>query len=528
MGTKTLKLVGLSLAGVSAGAVAMFGASAAPVPPAAAQAIPSTPGKDRCSALAGRQLGGASIDKADFLAAGAPTSLFGTKAATDICRLSARISPAAGSEIKIHVWLPANWNGKMLGFGGGGFNGSLSIDGLLLTRHINDGYASLSTDAGHDAADGAKWAHRQPEKIIDFAHRANHVGAIATKAIVSDYYNSPAKRSYFFGCSNGGRDALMLAQRYPEDYDGIVSVAPANSWTALMSSFARNGAVARLSPGVDTLGPKLKLVHDAAIKKCDGLDGAKDGLIGNPAKCRFDPAILKCKAGAGSSCLSKPEVNAFRAIYAGTRTRDGTLIMPGFPPGSELEWSGWFTAPKGQAPGMAEEFFRYMVYDDPSWDRSNFVLDRDYAAAKQRMAAITDATDADLRPFAKRGGKLLMSHGWDDPAIPAGSSINYFESARASLGSRADQLRLFMVPGMAHCGGGTGPSSIDMLGALDKWVEKGTAPERLIATKYEDDKLAFAGLATKPIQTRPACAWPKTPHYKGSGATTEAESFVCR
>lgn len=528
MRKSNLRVFGLSISGAAAAAAAMFGAPAAPVPSATAQSAATASTRDRCSSFTGQQIGGATIDKADFLDVGASTSMFGTKSDVAVCRLSARLSPAAGSEIKIRVWLPANWNGKMLGFGGGGFNGSLSIDGLVLTKPVNNGYAGLTTDAGHDVSDGAKWALGNPEKIVDFAHRANHVGAVATKAIISAYYGAPAKRSYFWGCSNGGRDALMLAQRYPEDYDGIIAGAPANSWTALMSSFARNGALTSLSPGVDALGPKLKLVHEAAVRKCDALDGAKDALISNPAKCRFDPAVLQCKAGAGPSCLSKPEVAAVRAIYKGTRTGDGALIMPGFPPGSELEWSNWFTAPKSQAPSMAEDFFRNMVYSDAAWERSRFVLDRDYPVAKQRMAAIIDATATDLRPFMDRGGKLLMYHGWDDPAIPAGNSIRYFESARAAAGKRANQMRLFMVPGMAHCGGGTGPGNLDSLGALDDWVQTGAAPERLIATKYEDDKLAFAGLATKPIQTRPACAWPKTPRYKGSGPTTEAASFVCK
>lgn len=522
------KLVGLSVSGIAAGVIAMSGVVPAPARPAAVQAQSKRPETERCSALVGQQLGGAAIDKADFIASGAATSMFGTKASTDICRVSAHISPVADSVIKIHVWLPANWNGKVLGFGGGGFNGSLSVDGLVLNKPVNDGYAGVATDAGHDVSEGAKWALGHPEKIVDFAYRANHVGAIAAKAIVSAYFETPAKRAYFYGCSNGGRDALMAAQRYPQDYDGIVAGAPANSWTALMSAFAQTGEAARLSPGVDALGPKLKLVHDAAVKKCDALDGARDGVISNPANCRFDPAVLQCKPGTGSSCLSKPEVTAFRSIYQGTRTRDGKLIMPGFSVGSELEWSSWFTAPKGQAPAMAQDFYRYMVYNDPNWDGSRFVLDRDYPVAKSRVASIIDATNTDLRPFVQRGGKLLMYHGWEDPAIPAENSIRYFESVRRALGTRTDQTRLFMVPGMAHCGGGTGPNGVDMLSALDQWVEHGKAPERLIATKYQDAKLAFVGLATKALQTRPICAWPKTPRYKGAGSTAEAVNFACR
>jgi feruloyl esterase len=521
--------MGLPVLGLAAITALLVGIPTVPVTPAAAQAPSLNTAKDRCTALAGQKIGGATIAKADFLVTGAATSIFGTKTPVDICRLSAEIAPTVGSNIKMNVWLPVSWNGKMLGFGGGGFNGGLTIDGLLIIRPSKDGYAGFATDAGHDVGDGgAKWALRNPEKIVDFAHRANHLGTVASKAILSAFYGTDVSHSYFIGCSNGGRDALMLAQRYPEDYDGIVAGAPANSWTALMSAFARNGEVTRLSAGVDSLGPKLKLVHDAAVRKCDALDGAQDSLISNPGKCRFDPVVLQCKAETGPSCLSRPEVSAFRSIYKGTRTADGKLIMPGFPPGSELEWSTWFTSPKGQATGMAEEFYRYMVYDDPDWDRMRFALDRDYPVAKQRMAEIIDATNNNLRPFMKHGGKLLMYHGWDDPAIPAGNSIRYFETARATLGRQANQMQLFMVPGMAHCGGGTGPSSLDALGALDKWVQTGTAPEQMIAAKYQDDKLAFVGLATKPIQTRPVCAWPRTPRYKGSGSITEAVNFRCK
>jgi feruloyl esterase len=215
-------------------------------------------------------------------------------------------------------------------------------------------------------------------------------------------------------------------------------------------------------------------------------------------------------------------------VYQGTRTRDGRLIMPGFPPGSELDWSSWFTNPDSQAPGMAQNFYRYMVYGDANWNWTDFVLDRDYPVARQRSAAIFDATDPDLRPFAAHGGKLLMYHGWEDTAIPAGSSIHYFEAARSVLGARADDARLFMVPGLGHCFGGSGPNGLDMVSAIDDWVESGKPPERLVSTKYDDFKLGLLGLPAKVLQTRPVCAWPKTPRYKGTGPLDQESSFVCR
>jgi feruloyl esterase len=272
----------------------------------------------------------------------------------------------------------------------------------------------------------------------------------------------------------------------------------------------------------------MKLVYDSALKQCDAADGLKDGLISNPTACRFDPAVLQCKSGTGTDCLSKPEVNTLRTLYGGVRTGDGKLVMPGFPAGSELNWGGWFTRSDKEVPGGMQEVFRYMVYDDPNWSWKNFNINRDYPAIKRKLAPIIDATNTDLRPFTRRGGKLLMYHGWEDTLIPAGNSIRYFEAARARLGARSNQARLFMVPGMSHCFGGSGPNVIDLIGALDKWVEGGKAPERLASSKYENSLAALLAQPTKLLQTRPVCAWPKTPYYKGTGAVDQESSFACR
>lgn len=497
--------------------------------PAFATAASATkPDAEACATLMGQRLGGATIDKTEFLAVGTPLSPFGQKAATEICRVSAHVSSGADSNIKLRVWMPAHWNGKLYGAGGGGFSGGLAIDGIVLTDPVNEGYAGITTDAGHDHSEEVVWALNHPQKIADFGNKANHLGAVAAKAIIAGYYRAPARRAYFHGCSNGGRDALMLAQRYPKDYDGIIAGAPANNWTALMSAFRRNEQIVRMSPGVDSLSPKLGLVHDAVMKQCDDLDGVKDGLIGNPKACHFDPAVLQCKAGAQSECLSTPEVAAFRGIYQGTRTSDGKIVMPGFSPGSEYQWKEWFTPPKAPAPAMGRDFYRYMVYSDPNWDATAFVLDRDYPVAKRRTSAMLDATNPDVRPFLRRGGRLLMYHGWDDAAIPPQNSISYFEEARRAAGSRADQMRLFMVPGMAHCGGGNGPNSLKPLKALETWIERGEAPQQLIATRYENELLGRLGKPTKVLRSYPTCSWPKTPHYKGSGAIEQADSYECR
>jgi pimeloyl-ACP methyl ester carboxylesterase len=494
----------------------------------AAAASPDDPAV-RCAQLAGKQLGGAAVTRAEYVAPGAVLPPFRDKTAFGFCRVDARISPGAASLIKIQVWLPTNWNGKFLGAGGGGFNGGLASASLGLRGPASQGYAAVATDAGHDVSLSPDWALGHPEKTVDFGHRANHLGAVVGKAVVADYYGSPAKRAYFHGCSNGGRDALMLAQRYPDDYDGIVAGAPANDWIALLTSFVRNERVARLSPGVDTLGPKLKLLHEAAMNKCDAADGLKDGLIERPSSCRFDPAVLECKPGSTTDCLSKAEVSVAKAIYRGPVTRSGRQLMSGFPVGSEYEWGSWITSPKSLAGGMGRDFFRYLVYEDRSWDETRFDLGRDYAFANGKLGSSLAAVDPNLAPFVRKGGRLLMYHGWDDAAIPAGSTLRYYDAVRRTLGNRAaDHTRLFMLPGVAHCAGGHGPDNIDYVAVLDRWTESGVAPEQLVATKYDSQFRAGAGLPARALRTRPVCAWPKTARYLGSGAVEDASSYICR
>lgn len=527
MRVKKQKLVRPFLCGIAASAVMLSGSCTVPAPPTALQAPMTGGGASGCSGLIGSEIGGAKVENVDLIAAG---SLAGdaVKIASDVCRVHAWISSTPGSVIKMQVWLPSNWNGKMLSLGGGGFNGGLFTAARKLPVPVNKGYAGMATDAGHEFAIRATWALNQPEKLVDFGYRANHLAAVAGKAIIAAYYGTRAKRAYFQGCSNGGRDALMLAQRYPQLYDGIIAGAPANNWTGLFATFLRLEQVVRFSPGVDSLGPKLGMVRNAALKQCDALDGVSDGLISNATRCHFDPAVLTCRSEENGDCLSKQEVTAFQSVYNGTHLHDGRELMPGFPPGSEYEWPNWFTAPTGGGAALGPDFYRFMVYDDPDWDVSKFDLDRDYLYSKAQIGAILDATDPDLRPFARLGGKLLMYHGWDDAAIPAESSINYYEAARGMLGRKSNQLRLFMVPGLAHCSGGRGPNTFDSLSALDAWVEQGKPPERLIASRYEDDAEAKLGRLANAVQTRPICAWPKTPQYKGLGSINDEENFVCR
>ncbi len=483
----------------------------------------------RCSALEGKSFAGAVVTSAGHVAAGTALPPFQRSFGPGFCRVNAVAKPVAGSEIKFEIWLPDDWNGKFVGIGGGGFEGSYAQANLALRRPVAARYAAVVTDAGHNVSPAPKWALGQPERIADFGHRANHLGALFGKAVVADYFGKQASRSIFHGCSNGGRDALMLAQRYPADYDAIAVGAPANDFSGLMASFARLRQMTQATASPN-FADKLKLVRAAAMAKCDRLDGAADGIIGNPASCRFDPATLACKAGAsGEGCLTAPEAAAVKAVYSPVRLDSGALVMPGLPPGSEYQWEGWLLGKTAAGPGMATNFYRYFVHNDPEWDPARFNLDSDWRAGRASVSSAIDALDPDISPFLKRGGKLLLYHGWDDAAIPAGNTLRYDAAMRRAVGPKlAASTRLFMLPGMAHCAGGEGPDTVDFIGEVDRWAESGKAPDRLVATQFDNPLAAWIGEPATPVRTRPACAWPKTARYAGKGPVGEAASWVCR
>ncbi len=446
------------------------------------------------------------------------------------CRVSAQLRPVAGSLIKVEVWLPDEWNSKMLALGGGGFNGGLFGASLAMYPGSVLGYATVVNDLGHDMSDSAKFAHDNEEQFIDFIHRANHVSAVFTKDLINAYYGRPASRAYFKGGSGGGREALMEARHYPKDYDGIIAGMPAMSFTQLMASFLWNSQVIAAAPNLQS---KVKFVQEAVLRKCDMLDGVGDGVIENPLLCGFDPEELACKAADGSTCLNADEVVALKKLYDGPQLRNGRQLFPGFPPGGEAlpeNWDVWMFGEKPLQRGLGEEFFRWMVHGDAQWDRRRFDLDHDYALAEQRTAPMGSADDPDLSEFIRRGGKLIIHHGWNDAAIPAGSTLNYYKALQQTLGSSMeDNIRLFMVPGMRHGAGRPGPDFYDMVGELDRWVEGGAAPERIVATQYEPSQTwEIIDPSAKVVRTRPLCAWPKVAHYKGSGSTDDGANFICR
>lgn len=460
------------------------------------------------------------------------------------CRVAGIIRPSADSEIHFEVWMPASgWNGKFQGIGNGGYAGSISYGGLAAA--LRQGYASASTDTGHRAGgQDASWALGHPEKIVDFGYRAIHETTVKGKAIVQAYYGSPARRSYFNSCSNGGRQALMEAQRYPEDYDGIIAGAPANYWTRLMLHAA--SMMKATAGGTPAYIPasKLPAIQAAALSACDANDAVRDGVIENPAQCRFDPSVLRCRDADSDQCLTAGQLQALDVIYGGTKTKKGKLVARGYAMGGEAEPGGWGSWITGDAPERAAmyffgtNFFRFMVYGNPSWDYRQFDADRELKAAERKAAPMLNATDPDLRRFQARGGKLILYHGWSDAAIPGQYIIDYYQSVRRKLGAaRTDSfLRLFMVPGMQHCGGGSGANSFGQGGvamgtprdniaaALEQWVEGGSAPEEIIAARYRSGGNPAGGVE----KTRPLCAYPKVAVYKGSGSTNEAANFACQ
>lgn len=464
------------------------------------------------------------------------------------CRVVGSIKPSPDSDIAFEVWLPIEgWNGKFQGIGNGGFAGTINYAGLA--DAVAGRYATASTNTGHDSsADvsgdiSAKWALGHPEKIIDFGYRAIHETADAAKAIVRAFYGEGPRHSYFNACSNGGRQALMEAQRFPADYDGIIAGAPANYWTHLLAAAAWDMKATLADAASYIPAAKLPAIEAAALAACDTLDGVKDGVIENPQRCNFDPGVLLCKGPESDACLTAPQLAALRKIYSGPRDSKGRQIFPGYSAGGEAEaggWAPWISGVEREKSlmfGFGTQFFKYMVFDNPDWQFRTFDAGRDTKAADDKTARYLNATDPDLSAFKKRGGKLIMFHGWSDAAIPALNAIDYYQSVVSKMGaSDVDEfLRLYMVPGMQHCGGGAGPSSFgqntaakgdrlhDLDAALEAWVEQGTAAEQIIATKYK----TASGAVPEVVRTRPLCPYPQAARWKGSGSTDDAANFVC-
>ncbi|MES1258112.1 MAG: tannase/feruloyl esterase family alpha/beta hydrolase, partial [Acidobacteriota bacterium] len=382
---------------------------------------------------------------------------------------------------------------------------------------IDAGYGAARTDTGH-AGNNVDFAIGHPEKLVDFAYRAVHEMTLAAKAVVAANYTRRADYSYFSGCSTGGRQALTEAQRYPADFDGIVAGAPAYYPTHIQGTQVYAAAVNANSHAKPLGQPEFDVLNDAAVAACDAQDGVADGVIENPRVCRFDPASLVCAAGKESSCLTQTQADVARLTYRGPVDKTGASIFPGLAPGSER---GWRTLSGDKPLALAFDTYAQLVFGDAHWDFRTFDAARDIPVGVKRIGKLMDSADPNLAAFTQHGGKLVLYHGWADPGIPAQGTIRYYDEVRQSLGAkRADgDVRLFMVPGMGHCRGGTGTDTFDAVAALDRWVRNGTAPERIEASRVESGKV---------VRTRPLCAFPQQAVYRGSGSTDDSANFDCK
>ena len=426
------------------------------------------------------------------------------------CRVAATLKPSSDSDIRIEVWMPATgWNNKLLAVGNGGWAGSISYNAMAAP--LAAGYAVTSTDTGHTGG-SATFVVGHPEKVIDFAYRAVHEMTVAAKAITAEFYGGGPRLSYFQGCSTGGRQALTSAQRYPRDFDGIIAGATAANASRLHATQIWVAQQAHRDEASLIPQNKYAALHDAVLQACDALDGVKDRVIENPRQCKFDPAVLLCKAEDLPACLTAAQVETARRVYKGPG------LFPGLEYGSEGGWNGTLANPVG----IAYDQYRYFVFNNPEWDYRTFNIERDVPLFDKAIGMTMNSSDANLRPFFDHGGKLLMYHGWADPGIPAGNSVEYYTEVVKRAGADikpSDFVRLFMLPGVGHCGGGDGPSTFDALGALDRWRDRGTPPDSITASHSTN------GVVDR---TRPLCPYPQVARYKGTGDTNVATNFECR
>jgi hypothetical protein len=430
-----------------------------------------------CTDLKSARLPHAEVTSATEAKAGAKTA----------CKVLVTSRPTADSDIKIEVWIPRgdDWNGKYVQVGNGGLAGAIP-SGAIRSR-AEAGYASAGTDDGHQSQNrSAAWALGHPEKIKDFAYRSLKETTDVSKALIAAQKGTPPRFSYFMGCSAGGREALMEAQRYPADFDGIVAGAPAN-YNTLSTAGRTYMQQALARPGAYLDKPALELLQTTALKQC-----ANGGpYIRDQIACRFDPGVLQCKAGQREGCLNPAQVAAARALYSGRVDRNGRSLFPGYTPGAEAmegSYQSWNTGPSADraytSSGymFSSQVMKYFIYNDPSFDFLKADLGPKYDRDRQAAAKIVDAVNPDLTAFKKRGGKLIQYHGWNDPAFPPLGSIRYHDEVARAMGDTSSFYRLYMVPGMLHCRGGAGPHDVDWLAVLDTWVTAGTAPKELTAT----------------------------------------------
>lgn len=480
-----------------------------------------------CSALQKLSLRGASVTAVEVVAAGA-LSVKGSPADNPaqlqaalsrlpaFCRVMVTAKPGKDSDIKIEVWLPAGWNGRLQAVGDGGLAGFIPY--ALMAQAMAEGYATTGTDTGHVGAN-VDFMPGNHDKLLDFAYRSTHEMAVAAKAVIAAYYGKPQAYSYYNACSGGGRHGITSAQRYPGDFDGIVAGAP--SWNQARLDAARIGInlVVNRTPEHHIPASKYPMVHRAVMQACDGIDGVVDGIIENPRECRFDYASLQCKGGDEAGCLTAAQVESAKILTSPFRdSATGKLLLaPHLRPGSELQWAT-MASPKPLPNSVAR--VRHLHLKDTSWEFriENIVDDVERAARMDQGLLASD--NMNLKPFFDRGGKLLMWHGWSDPQVPAEGSIIYYEGVQSAVGqaAAADSLMLYMLPGVLHCRGGPGADIFDRMPAISAWVEKAQKPSRIVASRRAEGKVA---------STRLLCPFPQVARYSGVGDTTDTANYSC-
>jgi len=505
-----------------------------------------------CADVIGLSLPSTTITLAQAYAAGDTVS-GSTKAPVDLCRVAGTIKPGPQSNVHFEVWIPTDgsWNGKYQQIGNGGFAGSISAAGIA--NGVSRGYATAGTDDGTSGPPrGAPAFINNTDVLLDYGYRAVKATGDDSKAIINALMEQAPEHSYFVGCSDGGREALQEAQRYPDDFDGIIVGSPVNDQVGEFGSSYLWDMQATLT-GPQTNGvpdayipaDKLPLLTNAALDKCVGNDGgvASDAFLMDPRQCFFDPGVVECKRGQDpATCLTPAQVGAARKLYAGPHDH-GILLFPGLEPGGESvtgDWNTWISGTSPASPGaqygLGLGFACSLMQNVESCDYLALDVAEQDAKARQSLQPILSAVNPDLRAFRARGGKMIQYAGWADAAIPPENGLNYYRKVTHTIGDPRDFYRVFMVPGMAHCSGGAGPNAFgngttngpvidadhDLVKALEQWVEHGVAPERIIATHYVNN------VAAQGVQfQRPLCAYPERAEYRGHGDPDEATSFQC-
>jgi feruloyl esterase len=452
------------------------------------------------------------------------------------CRVRATTTPAKNSAIEFEVWIPDKWNGKIVATGNGGYSNVPNYRDMAYA--LSQGYAAVGGDTGHQTQtpDDLLWGVGHPERILDWGTRSIHAITAPAKRIAKALDGRTPTRAYYYGCSTGGHQAYAEIQRYPEDFDGVVAGAPGNNRVRLNAGFLWQFlSNRRRGDEAHTLIPATKLpaITRAVVAACDANDGVIDGVLDDPRDCDFDPASMACTGDDDASCLTTAQLAALRKMYAGaTNPRTHEQIYPGWPKGSEAGWQQYW----GTTEPARVNFWRYWVFDNPNWDPWTFDFDRDLAHADAKVGKMIDQVNPDLTAFRRHGGRAIVYQGWQDPVVSALDTVGYYERLRGRTGSQADTdrfFRLFMVPGMSHCAGGSGTTSFgnqnapsplvdaehDMLSALDAWVERGTPPDRIIASRVVNGST---------VRTRPLCPYPRRAVYVGTGSADDAANFVCR